>query len=157
LVGVLFGDGIDLLADDLLEELLHLGDGVLVLRPGHEAAVAEAPEQVIDGLEAHQDAEFLLQDPTDIGSPEGTDTIFGPRWSLQALLQPGILLGVEQGRSPAARPLVERLETAAVVLRDPVLDGAERTAQGRSDVLGGAALLGEDDGLNAPPESFLGD
>jgi len=107
-------------------------------------------------LEAHQDAEFQLQDPSDITAPERADSVFGPRWCVQALLEPGILPGVQPWRSPAAWPFVECLEAPAVVLSDPVLDGAERTAQGRSDVLGGAAPLGEDDGLDASPESLLG-
>jgi hypothetical protein len=41
-IGVGRGDAVDLLGDDLLEELLHLRDGVLVVRARHEVAVAEA-------------------------------------------------------------------------------------------------------------------
>jgi len=92
---VLSRDGVDLLDDDLFEELLHLGVGVLVLGTGQEAAVAEASEEVVDGLKAHQDTEFLLEDPLDVTSPKGADTVLGTRRGVQALLQPGILLGVE--------------------------------------------------------------
>ena len=56
------GDGVDLLDDDLLEEFLDLGVGLLMLGPGHQAAVIEAMQQVIDRLPAQADAEFLLQD-----------------------------------------------------------------------------------------------
>jgi hypothetical protein len=52
---------------------------------------------------------------------------------------------------------VERGDVPSVVLGDPVLDGTEGAAQRLSDVLGGAALLGQDEGLDASPESFLGD
>src|SRR5208337_3212271 len=62
LLGMRRGDGVDLLDDDLLEEFLDLGVGLLMLGPGHQAAVIEAMQQVIDRLPAQADAEFLLQD-----------------------------------------------------------------------------------------------
>ena len=47
------GDGVDLLDDDLLEEFLDIGVGLLMLGPGHQAAVIEAMQQVIElGLPA---------------------------------------------------------------------------------------------------------
>jgi len=114
-------------------------------------------EQIVDPLEAQQDAEFLSKDPSDIEPAEDTDAVLGAGRVSQALLQPGILLGLQPRRPSAAGLLVERLDAPSVVLRDPVLDGAERAAQGRSDILGGAPLFGEGDGLDAAPESFLGD
>ena len=46
------GDGVDLLDDDLLEEFLDLGVGLLMLGPGRQVAVIEAMQQVIDRLPA---------------------------------------------------------------------------------------------------------
>ena len=46
------GDGVDLLDNDLLEEFLDLGVGLFMLGPGHQAAVIEAMQQVIDRLPA---------------------------------------------------------------------------------------------------------
>ena len=99
LVRVLGGDRLDLLDDDLLEELLDLGVGVLVLGPGHQVAVAEAMEQVVDGLAAHQHAELLLQDPADVGAPEGTDAVLGRGRGVEPLPEPGIVL---RGQARAA-------------------------------------------------------
>jgi hypothetical protein len=53
--------------------------------------------------------------------------------------------------------LTEGLDAAAVVLGDPVLDGAERASQALGDMGGGPSLLGEQDGLDPPPGAFLGD
>ena len=52
---------------------------------------------------------------------------------------------------------MERGDVPSVILCDPVLDGAEGAAERLGDVLSGAALLGQDDGLDPTPESFLGD
>ena len=86
------GDGVDLLDDDLLEERLHLRVGVLVVGPGHQVAVAEAMEQVVDGLAAHRDPELALEDPADIGGPEGTDAVLGRGRGLDPLPEPGVVL-----------------------------------------------------------------
>ena len=51
----------------------------------------------------------------------------------------------------------EGLDAAAVVLGDPVLDRAEGAAQAPGDVGSGPSLLGEDDGLDSLPGSFLWD
>jgi hypothetical protein len=130
LVRVLGRDRLDLLDDDPLEELLHLGDGILVLGPRPKAAGVEAMEQVVDGLEAHQDAEFRLEDPWDIEPPRRADAVLGPRRGVEALSQAGVLLRGQPQRASAARSLVEGLDASLVVLGDPVLDGPERTAQG---------------------------
>ena len=45
LLGMHRGDGVDLLDDDLLEEFLDLGVGLLMLGPGHQAAVIEAMQR----------------------------------------------------------------------------------------------------------------
>jgi hypothetical protein len=151
------GDGVDLIDDDLLEELLHLRVGVLVVGPRHEVVVAEAVEQVVDRLETHQGTEFLLEDSLDVESPEGADTVLGTGRGVQAQLQPRVLIRVQSRRAAAAGSLVEGLDPPAIVLGDPVLDRLERTPQGVGDVLGGPPLFGEGDGLNTAPESLPGD
>jgi hypothetical protein len=92
----------------------------------------------------------------DVAAPKGADTIVGTRRGVQALLQPGILLGIKPWRTSPARSLVESLDPPAIVLGDPVLDGLEGASQGVGDILGGPSLFGEDDGLDASPESLLG-
>ena len=63
-----------------------------------------------------------------------------------------------QGAWPSGPGLLaERLDAAAVVLGDPVLDGAERASQALGDLGCGPSLLGEDDGLDSLPGAFLGD
>jgi hypothetical protein len=52
---------------------------------------------------------------------------------------------------------VEGLDPAAIVLGDPIRDGLERASQGVGDVLCGPSLFGQDDGLDAAPESLLRD
>ena len=151
------GDGVDLLDDDLLEELLHLGVGVLVVGPRHQVAVAEAMEQVVDGLAAHQHPELAFEDPADIGGPEGTDAVLGPGRGVEPLPEPGVVLRVQGARPSGPGLLAERLDAAAVVLGDPVLDRAERASQALGDVRCGPSLLGEDDGLDSLPGAFLGD
>ena len=125
--------------------------------PGHQVAVARAMEQVVDGLAAHRHPELAPEDAADVGRPEGADAIPGRRRGVEPLLEPGVVLRVEPPGSSGPRPLVEGLDAAAVVLGDPVLDGAERAAQAPCDVRGGPSLLGEDDGLEPPPEAFLWD
>jgi hypothetical protein len=154
---VIGGDGVDLLDDDLLEELLHLGVGLLMVGSGHQVAVTQAMEQVVDGLAAHRDPELALEDPADVGGPEGADAVLGPGRGFDPLLEPGVVLRGQGAWPPGSGLLAERLEAAAVVLGDPILDGAERAAQGEGDPGGGPSLLGEDDGLDSLPGSLLGD
>ena len=82
-------------------------------------------QQVVGGLEAPCRAEFLREDPWNIEPPERADAILGARWGAEALLQAGVLLGVHPRRASAAGSLVEGGDVPSVVLRDPVLDGAE--------------------------------
>src|SRR5512135_1816878 len=112
LIRVLLGDGLDLLDDDLLEELLHLGDGILVLRSGHEAAVAEAVHQVIDGLAAQGHAVLLLEDPSQVRDAERADAVLGHRTGLQSLLEPTEFGSREPGWAPGAGSLLEGLDAA---------------------------------------------
>ena len=114
-------------------------------------------QQIVDRLEAHRGAKFLLQDPLDIAPPERTGAVLGSRWGVEALPHAWVLLRVQSGRAPAAGSLVERSDVPSVVLSDPVLDSAEGTAECLGDVLCSAALLGQEDRLDATPESFLGD
>jgi hypothetical protein len=114
-------------------------------------------EQVVDGLAAHRHPELAFEDPADIDAPEGADTILGPRRGVESLLEPGIVLR-RQGAWPSGPgSLAERLEAAAVVLGDPVLDRAERASQAPGDVRCGPSLLGEEDGLGSFPGAFLRD
>jgi hypothetical protein len=63
-----------------------------------------------------------------------------------------------QGAWPSgSRSLTERLDAAAVVLGDPVLDRAERASQALGDMGCGPSPLGEDDGLDSFPGAFLRD
>ena len=151
------GDGVARLDDDLLEELLDLRAGLLVLRPGHQAAVVEAMEQVGDGWEAQQHAEFLLQDPRHIASPQGADTILRSWRVVEALLQAGVMIRSQSRRASGMRPLLAGRDAAAVVLGGPVLHGPQRAGQAPGDVLSGASRHGEDDGLEASPDPLLGD
>ena len=105
----------------------------------------------------HLRAEFLREDPLDIAPPERTGTILGLRWGVEALFRAGVLLRVQPGRTSAAGPLVESGDVPSVGPGDPVLDGAAGAAQRPGDVLCGAALLGQDDGLDSSPESLLRD
>ena len=63
-------------------------------------------EQVVDGLEAHQHAELLLEDPADVGAPEGADAVLGPGRGVEPLLEPGVLLRGQ--RAAAVRAGVAR-------------------------------------------------
>ena len=93
------GDGVDLLDDDLLEEFLDLGVGLLMLGPGHQAAVIEAMQQVIDRLPAQADAEFLLQDAAQVLAAEGADAILGGGPSLEAVSEPRHIRRGQAGRA----------------------------------------------------------
>jgi hypothetical protein len=114
-------------------------------------------EQVVDGLEAQLYAEFLLQDPLHIASPEGADPILGSWRFVEALLEAAGVVRGQSWRASGMRPLLEGRDAAAVVLGDPVLHGPERAAQAPGDVLSGASLLGEEDGLEASPDPLLRD
>ncbi len=65
------GNRLDLIDDDLLEDRLEFGVGQLVMGPGHEAAVVEAVQQLVDAVEAVAGGEFPLQDAADVGAPQG--------------------------------------------------------------------------------------
>jgi hypothetical protein len=114
-------------------------------------------EQVVDGLTAHQHPELALEDSADIGGPEGTDAVLGPWRGVEPLFEPGVVLR-RQGAWPSGPGvLAERLDAAAVVLGDPVLDGAERASQALGDMRCSPSLLGKDDGLDSLPGAFLRD
>jgi hypothetical protein len=113
-------------------------------------------EQVVDRLEAHQDAEFLLEDPLDVEPPDGADAVLGSRRGAQALLQPGVFPRVQPRRAAASRAVVEGLDPAAIVLGDPILDRVERAPQRVGDVLCGPPLFGEEDSLGTAPGSLPG-
>ena len=111
LLGMHRGDGVDLLDDDLLEEFLDLGVSLLMLGPGHQAAVIEAMQQVIDRLPAQADAEFLLQDAVQVLAAEGTDAILGGGPGLEGSPNRGTSAAARRGGRPvwgrswrAARP-----------------------------------------------------
>jgi len=72
-------------------------------------------------------------------------------------LEPEHIRTRQSGGTPGVWPLLEGWETALVVLGDPGLDGAARAPEVLGDLRGGAALLGEDDGLVTEPEPFLGE
>ena len=157
LLGMRLGEGVDRLDDDLLEELLDLGVGLLVLGPGHQAAVVEAMQQVIDRLTAQGHAEFLLQDAAQVLAPEGADAVLGLGPGLEALLEPPHIRSRQAGRASGVGPLLEGRNAPLVVAGNPGLNGAATASQGLGDLGGGVALLGEDDGLVTEPDPFLGE
>ena len=89
LVGMGLLDGLDLIDDDLLEDRLQLLIRVLVLGPGHQAAEAVAMEQVVDGLEAQEYAEFTLKDAPEVGAVERADAVLGGGPGLESLAKAG--------------------------------------------------------------------
>src|SRR5208282_826795 len=155
LLGMRRGDGVDLLDDDLLEEFLDLGVGLLMLGPGHQAAVIEAMQQVIDRLPAQAHAEFLLQDAAQVLAAEGADAILGGGPGLEAVSEPRHIRRGQAGRASGVGPLLEGRQAPLVVAADPGLNGAARASQGPGDRGGGMALLGQDDGLMTQPDPFL--
>ena len=98
-----------------------------MLRSRHQATVAQALEQVVNRLEAHQHAEFAFEDLPDIGAAQGADAILGTRRGIQASLQVGVSRRVQERRSSATGSVVEGFDPTGVVLGDPVLDGLEGT------------------------------
>ena len=106
LLGMRRGDGVDLLDDDLLEEFLDLGVGLLMLGPD-QAAVIEAMQQVIDRLPAQADAEFLLQDAAQVLAAEGADAILGGGPGLEAVSEPRHIRRGQAGRASGVGPLLE--------------------------------------------------
>jgi hypothetical protein len=114
-------------------------------------------EQIVDGLAAHRHPELAFEDPTDIDAAEDTDAVLGPRRGVEPLLEPGVVLR-GQGAWPSGPGLLaERLDAAAIVLSDPVLDRAERASHALGDVGRSPSLLGEEDRLDTYPSAFLGD
>src|ERR687890_1027478 len=85
ILGVLLGDRRDVLADDLLEELLGLGTGVGVLGPRHQVVVVEPMEQLVDAALAVAGLELLLQDASDVGAPQFADAVLGTRRGIDPL------------------------------------------------------------------------
>ena len=118
------GDGVDLLDDDLLEEFLDLGVGLLMLGPGHQAAGIEAMQQVIDRLPAQADAEFLLQDAAQVLAAEGADAILGGGPGLEAVSEPRHIRRGQAGWASGVGPLLEGRQAPLVVAADPGLNGA---------------------------------
>jgi hypothetical protein len=114
-------------------------------------------QQVVDGLEAHQGAELLLQESSDIEPSECTDAILGAWRVIEPLPEPGVVLRGEPPRSPGPGAVVERLDSPAVVLRHPILDRPEGGAQGLGNKGCRPPLLGEEDGLESLPGPLLGD
>src|SRR5512135_3423622 len=157
LVGMRLLDRLDLIDDDLLEDLLEFLVGILVLGSGHQAAETELVQQVVNGLEAQEHAELVLEDALEVAAVERTDAVLGLRPRLQPLLEAEPLRPGEARRSSGMGPLGERVRTTLVELGDPGLDGAWATAEGVGDPVGGAALAGENDRLRAEPDAFLGD
>ena len=118
------GDGVDLLDDDLLEEFLDLGVGLLMLGPGHQAAGIEAMQQVIDRLPGAAHAEFLLQDAAQVLAAEGADAILGGGPGLEAVTEPRHIRRGQAGRASGVGPLLEGRQAPLVVAVDPGLNGA---------------------------------
>src|SRR4051812_46911787 len=101
-------------------------------------------EQVVDGLESREHAEFLLEDALQIAAMEGADPILRSWPGLDPLLEPESLRPGQPRRPSGVRSLAEGVRSAPVVLGDPGLDGAGTTAELAGDVGGGAALQGQD-------------
>jgi len=114
-------------------------------------------QQVVGGLQAHQDAELLLQESSDIEPSECTDAVLGAWRGIEPLSEPGVVLGGEPPRPPGPGAVVERLDAPAVVLRDPILDRPEGGAQGLGDQRCRPPLFSEEDGLESLPDPLLGE
>ena len=151
LIGVLLRDRRDVFDDDLLEELLGLGVGVGVLRPGHQVVVTEPVEQLVDPAERVVGGELVLQDAADVHAPQLADLVPGARRVVQPLQETSHLV-MRQGRRAAGVGAVrQRLQAAPVVRGHPGLDGAAAEPQGAGDPRRGVALLGQEDGLHPGP------
>ena len=132
LLGMRRGDGVDLLDNDLLEEFLDLGVGLFMLGPGHQAAVIEAMQQVIDRLPAQAHAEFLLQDAAHVLTAEGADAILGGGPGLEAVSEPRHIRRGQAGRASGVGPLLEGRQAPLVVAADPGLNGAVEHPKARA-------------------------
>ena len=154
LLGMHHGDGVDLLDDDLLEEFLDLGVGLLMLGPGHRPPGIEAMQQVIDRLQAG--ASRRIPPPGCGASPrsEGADAILGGGPGLKAVSEPRRIRRGQAGRASGVGPLLEGRQAPLVVVADPGLNGEARASQGPGDRGGGVALLGQHDGLMTQPVTF---
>ena len=114
-------------------------------------------QQVIDRLPAQSHAEFLLKDAAQVPAAEGADAVHGSGPGLEAHTEPRHNGFRQTGRASGVGPLLEGGDAPPVVAADPGLHGATRASQGAGDRLGGMALLGQDDGLVAEPDPFLGE
>ena len=112
-----------------MEAPLDLRVGLIAVGPQHPIPEAETVEQVGGGLAADRDPELVLEDPADLGA-EGADSIRGPSGGVEPLLEPGGVFGIQASRSSGAGAFGERFDATAVVLGDPVLDGATMPMNG---------------------------
>jgi hypothetical protein len=104
-----------------------------------------------DDVARLQDAELALEGTTDVRPVSGAGAVLGPGRRVEPLAEPILLVAGERGSPAEAGPLGEGLDAPRIVPRDPGPDRAGAAVEGRGDLLGGPALLGEDDGLVPPP------
>ena len=137
LLGMRSGDGVDLLDDDLFEEFLDLGVGLLMLGLGYQAAGIEAMQQVIDGLPGKLTPNSPSRMRASHGSGRCRRYLGGGRsqggLGTRHIARPG-------GAGVWCGALLESARCSGC--SGDQANGAVRASQGAGDREGGVALLG---------------
>ena len=103
-----------------------------MLGSGHQVAVIEAMQQVIDRLPAQADAEFLLQDAVQVLAAEGADAILGGGPGLEAVSEPRHIRRGQSGRASGVGPLLEGRQPPLVVAVHPGLTARREHPKARA-------------------------
>jgi hypothetical protein len=116
-----------------------------VARAGEQGRETEPAQQVVDGLQAAEHAELLLEDAADVPAARRAGAVGGGRAGLEALL----LFGGDRALGAAACTAEQAVGASGVVAGDPGADLAGRQQDPGGDPLRGLPREGQADGGQA--------
>jgi hypothetical protein len=113
---------------------------------GAQRLEPESVQKVVDGLQAADDAELLLQDAADVPAPQDAHPVRFGRAGPHPFPESVLLVGGERGLPPTPGEVGQGVRAAGVVPADPGADLALGQEYLGGDLRGGPAEQGQPDG-----------
>ncbi len=127
-----------------------------MLRTRTKAGIAQAIQEIIQSLPRIQDTKLSLEDSPNGRTVENGYSVFLGGSCLQATAKLWLSMAGKFGRLTWPGLFGEFIQSASIVLGQPLLDGPTGTAGNLHDLGTGQPHFGQVDSLDAPGQSCIG-
>jgi len=127
-----------------------------MLRAWTKARIAQPMQEIIQSLHRIQDAKLSLQDSMNGRTVENGYAVFFRRACLEATAEFLLSMAGKFGRLTWSGLLGKFIQSAFIVLGQPLLDGPTGAAGNLHDLRAGQAHFGQVDSLDTPSQSCIG-